>query len=44
MIYVIMLLLIGLKLEMSTTYFVLLGIAAFISCVSLGAKLAKLLK
>lgn len=41
MLYVIMLLLIGLKLEMGTAYFVLLGIAAVVSCIKLGVDLAK---
>lgn len=44
MLYVIMFLLIGLKLKMSTAYFVLLGTVAVIQCIKLGVNIAKELK
>lgn len=44
MLFVIMFLLIGLQLETSVAYFVLLGIAAVIQCVKFGVDIAKALK
>ena len=44
MLYAILFLLIGLKLEMSMAYFVILGIATALTLVSSGAELVKIFK
>lgn len=44
MLYVILFLMLGLKLEMSTAYFAVLGITAVISAIQSGFELAKALK